>query len=396
MQRPTASPALVIGLCLLASMLEGFDIQSMGVAGPSLAKALALSKSQMAWAFSASLFGLMGGAAGGGWLADRLGRRPVLIAATLIFGLFSLATAAAQTYPLLVAARVLTGLGLGGAMPMLIAIAAERASASRRTFMVTLIAAGMPLGGALVGLLARSSLGADWRMIFVVGGLAPIAIAPALWWWMPETLVKPAAADPPRQNALKVLFAPERLPTTLLLWIGYTATALVLHLFLNWLPTLLIARGFDKNEAALVSMLFNLGGAAGSLLIGLSIDRLGGRWPLTVVFLALAGVIQALAGATVGLAPTALMGFVAGGLLVGGQFGLYGIGPHYYALPVRGRGVGAAVAAGRLGSALGPLAAGQLLTAGASAGQVTAATVPIVLLAGLAALLLSFFGKPQD
>jgi AAHS family 3-hydroxyphenylpropionic acid transporter len=392
MTRPVASPALVIGLCILASMLEGFDIQSMGVAAPNLAKALALTKPEMAWAFSASLFGLIGGAALGGWLADRLGRRPVLIGATVVFGVFSLATAAAGGFWPLIAVRVLTGLGLGGAMPMLIAIAAERAAPARRTFMVTLITAGMPLGGALVGLLARSPLGADWRMIFLAGGLLPLLIAPALWRWMPETYVRPEATPP----ALASLFAPERLPTTLLLWIGYAATALVLHLFLNWLPTLLIARGFDKADAALVQMLFNLGGAAGSLVIGLTVDRLGGRWPLTLVFLALAGVIQALAAAKLGLGPTALIGFVAGGLLVGGQFGLYGIGPHYYAAPVRGRGVGAAVAAGRLGSALGPLAAGQLLTAGASASQVTAATIPIVCVSAAAALMLSFFGRKQD
>lgn len=392
MSRP-ANPAIVIGLCLLASMLEGFDIQSMGIAAPALGKALALSKGEMAWAFSASLFGLMGGAAAGGWLADRLGRRPVLIGATVMFGLFSLATAAAASFPVLVLARVLTGLGLGGAMPMLIAIAAERASPARRTFMVTLVTAGMPLGGALVGLLARSPLGEDWRAIFLAGGLLPLLIAPALWLWLPETYQRQDDAPAP---AFSTLFAPERLPTTLLLWIGYAATALVLHLFLNWLPTFLTARGFAKADAALVSMLFNFGGAIGSLVIGLTVDRLGGRWPLTLVFLALAGVIQTLAGASVGLGPTALMGFVAGALLVGGQFGLYGLGPHYYAAPVRGRGVGAAVAAGRLGSALGPLAAGQLLVAGASASQVTAATVPIVCVSAAAALLLSFFGRKQD
>lgn len=395
MQRPAsrtlaANPALVIGLCILASMLEGFDIQSMGVAAPALGKALALSKGEMAWAFSASLFGLMGGAAAGGWLADRMGRRPVLIGATVMFGLFSLATAAAASFPMLVLARVLTGLGLGGAMPMLIAIAAERASPARRTFMVTLVTAGMPLGGALVGLLARSSLGEDWRAIFLAGGLLPLLIAPALWLWLPETHERHDDAPPP---ALSALFAPERLPTTLLLWIGYAATALVLHLFLNWLPTFVKAQGFD---GALVSMLFNLGGAAGSLIIGLTVDRLGGRWPLTIVFLALAGVIQVLASGHLQLGALLLTGFLAGGLLVGGQFGLYGIGPHYYAKAVRGRGVGAAVAAGRLGSALGPLAAGALLVKGASAAQVTAATVPIVCVSAAAALLLSFFGRKQD
>lgn len=392
MRRPTSGPVLVIGLCILAAMLEGFDIQSMGVAAPKMAPALGLDAAQKAWAFSASLFGLIAGAAGGGWLADRYGRRPVLIGATVIFGVFSLATAAVTGFEPLALVRVLTGIGLGGAMPILIALASERASAARKTFMVTLVAAGMPLGGAAAGLLARSDLSADWRVIFLAGGLLPLFIAPALWLWLPETRSEEARS----QSGLAALFAPARLPTTLLLWVAYAACALVLHLFLNWLPTLLIARGFTPPQAATVSTLFNLGGAAGSVALGLSIDRLGGRWPFVVVFLALAGAIALLGGPVAGFGATALIGFVVGALLVGGQFGLYGLGPHYYAAPVRGRGVGAAVAAGRLGSAMGPLVAGQLLSAGAAAGQVTAATIPFVLTAGAAAVLLSYVGRRQD
>lgn len=392
MRRPASGPVLVIGLCILASMLEGFDIQSMGVAAPKMAPALGLDAAHKGWAFSASLFGLIFGAAGGGWLADRYGRRPVLIGATIIYGLFSLATAAVPGFDLLVVARVLTGIGLGGAMPILIALASEKASPERKTFMVTLVAAGMPLGGAAAGLLARSDLAADWRVIFLAGGLLPLLIAPALWLWLPET----RSDDARDQSGLTALFAPTRLPTTLLLWVAYAACALVLHLFLNWLPTLLIARGFAPPQAALVSTLFNLGGAAGSLAIGLSVDRLGGRWPFVVVFLALAGAIELLAGPVSSFGVTALVGFTVGALLVGGQFGLYGLGPHYYAPAVRGRGVGAAVAAGRFGSAMGPLVGSQLLVAGAGAGQVTAATIPFVLTAGAAAVLLSFVGKRQD
>lgn len=389
-------PALIaIGLCLLAAMLEGFDIAAMGVAAPKMVPALGLSKPEAGWAFSASLLGLLFGAALAGPLSDRIGRKPVLLTAIAVFGLFSLATAMTQAYEPLLAVRLLTGLGLGGAMPMLIAMASELASEGRRTLVVSSVTAGMPLGGALVGLLARTDLAmADWRVIFLVGGAAPMLLALALWVGLPETGTRSRALVP--SEGLAALFGKGRLGTTLSLWVSYAAIALVLHLFLNWLPSLLVSRGVDSRAAAGVSTLFNLGGAAGGVLVGLTIDRLGARWPLAAVMASLIAVLFALAAPGAGLPATAGLAFAAGFLVMAAQFGLYGIGPRYYAPPVRGTGVGAAIAAGRFGSVLGPVLAGQLLGGGASSGQVVMSTVPIVVLAGVAAMALTVLGKQPD
>lgn len=391
--RLTGRPALIaIGLCLLAAMLEGFDIASMGVAAPKMMPALGLTKPEAGWAFSASLFGLLFGAALAGPLSDRIGRKPVLLTAVTLFGLFSLGTAIAGGYEPLLAVRFLTGLGLGGAMPMLIAMASELASETRRTVVVSSITAGMPLGGALVGLLARTDLAAaDWRVIFLIGGAAPLLLVGALWAWLPETGVR--AQAPGKGASLAALFGKGRLGTTLSLWVSYAAIALVLHLFLNWLPSLLVARGVEGKAAAGISTLFNLGGAAGGVLVGLTIDRLGARWPLAAAVAGLIAVLFALAAPGAGLPATAGLAFGAGFLIMATQFGLYGVGPHYYAPAVRGTGVGAAIAAGRFGSALGPVLAGQLLGGGASAGQVVLSTVPIVLVAGVAAMALTVVGK---
>lgn len=381
-----------MGLCLLAAMLEGFDIASMGVAAPKMLPALGLSKPEAGWAFSASLIGLFFGAAVAGPLADRVGRKPVLLAAVVTFGLFSLQTAITVGYEPLLAARFLTGLGLGGAMPMLIAMASELASPARRTLTVASVTAGMPLGGALVGLLARSGLAADdWRVIFIVGGGAPLVLAAALWFGLPETHVR--ATDRVSADGLKALFGRGRLATTLSLWLSYAAIALVLHLFLNWLPSLLVARGVEGRAAAGVSTLFNLGGAAGGVLAGLAIDRLGPRWPLAAAFAALVATLTALAAPAASLAATAALAFAAGFLIMAAQFGLYGVGPAYYAPAVRGTGVAAAIAAGRFGSVLGPVLAGQLLGGGASGGQVVMSTVPIVLVCAAAAMALTVVGK---
>jgi AAHS family 3-hydroxyphenylpropionic acid transporter len=136
-----------------------------------------------------------------------------------------------------------------------------------------------------------------------------------------------------------------------------------------------------------------LGGAAGGLLIGLAIDRRGPRWPLAAVFAALVAVLLVLASPTHSFAVLGLLAFAAGLLIMAGQFGLYAIGPRCYADDVRGAGVGAAVAAGRLGSVIGPVAAGQMLGAGAGGGSVVLFTAPIVLVAALAALVLTGAGR---
>lgn len=381
-------------VCLLAAMIEGFDIQSMGVAAPRMLPALHLSPGQAGWAFSASLIGLMVGASFGGVIADRIGRRPVLTASVAAFGVFSLVTALATSFQPLLAVRFLTGLGLGGAMPMLIALASERASPARKATMVALIAGGMPLGGAVAGLVARSPMALDdWRTIFLVGGLVPLVVAPLLYWVLP--VGRPDHADHRQGDAAGALFGAGRWPATACLWVSYALIALTLHLLLNWLPTLMVARGLPTGFAFLVSTLFNLGGAGGGVAFGAVVDRRGARWPLLVGFAGLALALVLMAGAQ-GETPIAILAFTAGFLLMGGQFTLYGLTPPYYPAAVRATGVGAAVAAGRVGSIFGPLAAAELIGGGASGGAVVGALVPVVVVAGAVAVGLTFFATPPD
>jgi AAHS family 3-hydroxyphenylpropionic acid transporter len=373
-------------------MIEGFDIQSMGVAAPRMLPALHLTPGQAGWAFSASLIGLMVGASFGGAVADRIGRRPVLTASVAAFGVFSLLTALAPGFAPLLVVRVLTGLGLGGAMPMLIALASEQASPARKATMVALIAGGMPLGGAVAGLVARTPMALDdWRTIFLVGGLAPLVIAPLLYVVLP--VGRPDRSAHQAGDARQALFGKGRWPATACIWVSYALVALTLHLLLNWLPTLLVARGLPPAFAFLVSALFNIGGATGGLAFGLVVDRLGARWPLLAGFAGLAVALVLLAGAS-GEATIAGLAFAAGFLLMGGQFTLYGLTPPYYPAAVRATGVGAAVAAGRVGSILGPLAAAELIGGGASGAAVVGALVPVVVVAGAVAGLLTLFSNP--
>jgi AAHS family 3-hydroxyphenylpropionic acid transporter len=154
-------------------------------------------------------------------------------------------------------------------------------------------------------------------------------------------------------DATRALFGAGRWPATACIWVSYALAALTLHLLLNWLPTLLVARGLPPASAFLVLALFNLGGAGGGLAFGLVVDRLGARWPLLAGFGDWPRPLVLLAGAGGGTS-IAVLAFAAGFLLMGGQFTLYGLTPPYYPAAVRATGVGAAVAAGRVGSILGP------------------------------------------
>lgn len=390
----TATPWIAIGLCLLAAMLEGFDIASMGVAAPKLVPGMGLTAGQAGAAFAASPLGLFVGALMAGPFADRLGRKPVLLVAVMVYGLFSLATAWVWNLDVLLVVRFLCGVGLGGAMPMLLAMASELAGDRRRAFTVGLVTAGMPLGGALVSLLARSDAAqADWRLIFLVGGGAPIALAALLFLFLPETKAK-SADDVLTGDSLHALFGRDRLATTASLWISFAAIGLVLHLLLNWLPILLGKRGVEGPDIGGIMILFNVGGALGGLFAGWAIDRMGAQRPFLGIFTMLMAVLFAMAGLS-GMSTLALFAFGAGFLIMAGQFGLYALAPQHYGEKVRGVGVGAAVSAGRLGSVLGPIVGGTLLGLGASSGDVVMATVPIVAVGGFAALSLTVWGRKQ-
>ncbi|WP_374473030.1 MFS transporter [Phenylobacterium sp.] len=383
----TARPKLVVAVCFLIAALEGYDIQAFGVAAPRLAPELGLNAGQVGWAASAAMIGLVLGAFAGGWAADRTGRRPILLGSTACFGLFSIATAYAPDYGFLLLARFLTGLGFGGAMPNLIAIAAEISRPERRAATTSAMFCGMPAGGAAVALLTQlGGEAVDWRAIFLLGGALPLLIAPVIAFLLPET--RPQRAPGADRRLLPALFGEGRAVPTLLLWAVNMLTLLVLYLMLNWLPTLVVAKGHGPGEGASAALAFNLVGVAGALLLGQAVDRAGFRWTLVAAYVALAGAMAALEFAA-GAPEILLFSALAGFMVLGAQYALYALAPTLYAAEVRAAGAGAAVGVGRFGSIIGPLLAGELRQAGWSAGQVLGAMLPVALAAAVAVFVLT-------
>jgi len=389
------SVAVTVGLCFLVAVLEGFDIQAMGVAAPRLAPQFALDARQMGWVFSISNIGLVIGASFGGWLADMSGRKPVLIGAVAVFGCFTLGTAFTGGYESLLAVRFCAGLGFGAALPNLMAIAAEISRPERAASTAAAMFCGMPFGGGLAALTTQLlPTGFDWRILFFLGGALPLVLIPALRRWMPETLMRGPATRPPARQVAHALFSEGRAMPTLLLWLAFLPTLLILYLFLNWLPTLMIAKGFDSAVAPRASLAFNFGSVAGALLIGWLVDRFQFRWPLTLAYLALIVMLILLASSReMGIA-IVLSGGV-GFFLLGANYALYGVAPAYYPQRIRGTGSGASIAVGRVGSIAGPLLAGLLMGGGTSAASVVQYMVPVAAISVVAVFALSFRSRAQ-
>lgn len=382
-------------LCFLIALLEGFDIQAIGVAAPYLLPQLGLTPQQAGLVFGAGMAGLVCGAVAGGWLADRTGRKGLLMACVSIFGLFTLATLVATGPVSLGLYRLLAGAGMGAAMPSLVAVALEIAPPERRTRTTTLMFSGMPVGGALAALFAASLLEHyGWHSIFLVGGLLPLVLLPAMYVLMDND--RPHhAAHMERPGAMDTLFGGHRALTTLLAWFTFGMTLLVLYLLLNWLPSLVAAKGLGGSGGARAAFAFNLGSVIGSLAIGMLVDRLGPRLPIILAYPALALAMFGLAGAD-SLTPVLALAGAAGFFLLGAQYSLYGVIPRYYPAQVRGLATGASIAVGRLGSIAGPLVAGHLLGQGWGPAGVAMAMVPVVLAAGGAVSLMTIRGRFVD
>lgn len=376
----------IIILCFLAAVFEGFDIQSMGVAAPQVAPALDLDAQRMGMVLSASIFGLMIGAAWGGWASDRYGRKNTLMLSLVVFGCFSLLTALAGSFGAMMAIRVATGVGLGGALPNIIAMVSDAAPPKLRVTLLGIVYSGLPIGGAFAGVIAGFVGSTGWAHVFIVGGVGPLLLAPLIALAMPTGGPVPAQSSTPSAEPSETLWRGRAGPT-LMLWMAYFFTLLAVYLLLNWLPTLMLAKGIDRDVAPQAAIYLNAGAIIGSLILGQLADRGSMRAILLTTY---SGMLLSLIFLSLADRDVAMLAcFVAGFFIIGGQLVLYALAPIVYPLSIRGTGIGAAVAVGRVGSALGPLLGGIALSAGLGGNAAYLIAAPGLVLAAAAALLLA-------
>ena len=323
--------ARVVMACFCVTVLEGFDIQALGVAAPAIAPVFGLTPLKMGWLFSISNIGILVGAVGGGRAGDIWGRRRILTLAVLTFALGTLGVALADGYAAFFLARLLSGVGFGAALPNISALAVEVSAPQQRARTAAGMFCGMPLGGALVALLSQAlPIGSSWRVLFLVGGVLPLLLVYVLHRVLPETRGK-AVATAPAMPVREALFGGNRMATTLLLWVTFLPTLLSLYLLLNWLPMLMVQKGFSKALAPMAVLVFNSPSVIGTLIIGSLVDRYGARRIIVPSFLLLAVTLTLLSMAS-GFSTVLLLLGVAGFLLLSANYALYGIAAQQYPL----------------------------------------------------------------
>ncbi len=353
----------VAGLCWLVLLLEGYDIAAIGFAVPSLVDAWHLKPAAFTAALTAGSVGMLFGTLIAGTLGDWFGRRRVLAGCVAAFGIFSLLTAFVGSTASLTVLRFLTGAGLGGGIPLTIALASDHAPAGSQGKLVILMTSGVSIGNTVGGFLAAWMVPHfGWPAIFVVGGLLPVLVLPPLWLKLPES---PALATAEKhRNPVSALFAPRFAAQTILLWLMNLLNLLGNYFVLFWMPAILHSQGATASRAILGGTMYALGTVCGALVTAPIVDRIGTERVLAVPL-----AMGALAVLSVGLFPmpfTWLCGVVwLSGIGIGGcQHGIHSLSGRIYPPAIRATGAGWALGSGRIGTLGGPLLGGLLLGAG--------------------------------
>ena len=390
-QRIGALQLRVALLCALVQAFDGYDIGAIGMATPALIHAWGVPPAAFGEAFVMSSVGILVGALLSGPLADRVGRKPLVIGSLALIGLFSLASAFAASLPQMVLLRFFTGIGIGGAMPATVALTSDYAPERYRGSFIMLMFCGNTLGGFIGGQIAALVLPRyGWESIFLIGGGAPLLLLPVLLFALPESprfLLARAAASLRSQrllarlgiipgtasvtavdlgagNPVAGLFRDGFARRTVLLWVMFFAGLLDLYLLGYWMPAVLHLSGLSPADAAFAASMLTAGGVLSLLALGPLSQRFGAARVLTLSFLAGAFFIAA-----IGLLPLPygwllFAVFGAGAGTIGSQLAANALCATLYPARIRSTGIGWALGIGRLGAIVGPAVGGVLLALG--------------------------------
>lgn len=384
----------IIALCFAVVAMDGMDIALMGFIAPALKSDWGVTTHQLGIVISAALIGLASGAMVAGPLADRFGRRVVIISSVFFFGLWTLVTALSQNSEQMMLFRFLTGLGLGAAMPNVSTLVAEYSPERKRAFIITVVFCGFTFGAAGGGFAASWLIPAfGWHSVLIMGGLLPLLIVPVLLRGLPESVRFLISRQAPREqireivarmspdyplagrefvmplkaqsqgSARLVLSRPYLLGSTLL-WGAYFMGLFLVYLIGSWLPSLIKNMGMTVTQAALVTAMYQAGGTVGSLFAGWMMDRFNANLALAAIYF-----IGAIATVAIGFAPAhtlilSLVAFSSGFCLNGANTGMNALSASYYPTHARATGSSWMHGMGRIGAILSAFAGAQMLAMG--------------------------------
>ncbi|EPJ8756760.1 TPA: MFS transporter [Pseudomonas putida] len=403
----------VVLLCFLIVFLDGLDTAAMGFIAPALSQEWGIDRASLGPVMSAALIGMVFGALGSGPLADRFGRKGVLVGAVLVFGGFSLASAYATNVDQLLVLRFLTGLGLGAGMPNATTLLSEYTPERLKSLLVTSMFCGFNLGMAGGGFISAKMIPAyGWHSLLVIGGVLPLLLALVLMVWLPESarflVVRNRGTDKirktlspiapqvvaeagsfsvPEQKAVAarsvfaVIFSGTYGLGTMLLWLTYFMGLVIVYLLTSWLPTLMRDSGASMEQAAFIGALFQFGGVLSAVGVGWAMDRYNPHKVIGIFYL-LAGVFAYAVGQSLGnITVLATLVLIAGMCVNGAQSAMPSLAARFYPTQGRATGVSWMLGIGRFGAILGAWSGATLLGLGWNFEQVlTALLVP----AGLA------------
>jgi AAHS family 4-hydroxybenzoate transporter-like MFS transporter len=382
----------VLLLCASAMFVDGFDTQAIGYVAPSLSVALAVKPAALGLVFAAGGLGAILGTLGFAPIADRVGRKPVIIGCVLFFAVSSVLTSFAVSVHQIMWMRFVTGLGLGGVVPNALALTADFMPKKFRVTLVLLAWFGFSIGSGVGGPITAHLLeGHTWRAVFMFGGILPALLAPLLWWSLPESLqgltqrggnkefirttllrlnprlILPADVVFTMERKEKgfpvgLLFREGRSRVTIPLWIMFFMSLLELFFLNSWLPTILHKAGISQHQAIVVASLLHFGGIVGGLAIAPLCDRFNPYFVLAVSYV-FSGACIAAIGTAGSIAIVAMAAtFLAGFFTFGAQNTANAIASTNYPTAMRSSGIGWALGIGRIGQIVGPLIGGLLLS----------------------------------
>ncbi len=271
-QRPIGAFQVgVFVLCAACLLMDGFDLQAMGFTAPAVIKDWGIAAPVLGPVLSAALVGVLIGSLGFSMLADRFGRRPVLIGAAFMFAVFTLGTSRVSGVNELLVMRLFAGMGLGGIMPNVVALVSEYSPARLRATLIMNVSNGLNAGAAFGGFVAAWMIpNFGWRSVFVVGGVIPLIVGAVMIFRLPESgqFLAVRREGPKKGLPIALLFSDGRGAGTVLLWVTNFMNLLNLYFLSSWLPTLVTGLGYSTREAVLVGTMLQVGGMIGGVMLG--------------------------------------------------------------------------------------------------------------------------------
>jgi MFS transporter, AAHS family, 4-hydroxybenzoate transporter len=402
-------------LCGILIFFDGFDLTAISYAAPEFIKLFGITRPMIAPVFSSGLLGLTIGALCFGFIADRIGAKPTFLFCGAMFGVFSIATALSQSLTSLLVWRFLTGLTLGGASPISIAIASDYVPKQVRASVTMIMYISLALGAVAAGYAYGFMSVFGWRTVFWIGGILPIVLTPVFWALLPEPLVFLVMHNAPAEHIRSILmrvnpardyshqisftvahenkagfqlaqlFQDGRAAITLVLWVVFFTSLIAIYFFNSWLPTLLTGRGLSGKEIVVIATSLQFGGIVGTLIAALIVVRLPGFLTAGGAYVAAAAAMLVLGNGGSGAVFLACAVLAVGIFLIGAQSVLNVSCAIVYPPSMRGTGVGWGFGVGRAGSVLSPAIAGALVAMHWTAGQLFAIAAVPTIAAGLGA-----------